>query len=154
MKVLLVASAGGHFEQLLQLLPALDGHDLVFVTDDRNPPRGGLPGPVHYLTKSQRDWRVLRNLAEAWRLLRREQPRVIVSTGAGCAVPVFLVGRLLGCRTLFIETFSAVRRPSLTGRLLYRVADVFVYQWEGLRAHYPRGVYGGPCFDLRDHGHA
>ena len=54
-----------------------------------------------------------------------------------------LVGRLLGIPTVFVETFTRIDRPSLTGRIMYRLAHRFLYQWPGLARYFPRAVYGG-----------
>ena len=55
-----------------------------------------------------------------------------------------LVGRLLGIPTLFIETFTRVSKPSLTGRIMSRLAKRFFYQWESLAPFYPKGIHSGP----------
>jgi UDP-N-acetylglucosamine:LPS N-acetylglucosamine transferase len=84
------------------------------------------------------------NLLEAWKILRMEKPRLILSTGAGPVVPFTLVGKFLGIKTVFIETFTRVTKPSLTGRLMYWLADRFFYQWRLLETFFPKGIYGGP----------
>jgi UDP-N-acetylglucosamine:LPS N-acetylglucosamine transferase len=58
-------------------------------------------------------------------------------------VPVSLVGKALGAKVIHVESASRVRRLSLTGRILYPVADLFFVQWEGLRERYPRAIYAG-----------
>ena len=68
---------------------------------------------------------------------------MILSTGAGPAVPFALVGRLLGIPSVFVETFTRISSPSLTARIMYRLAARFVYQWPALARYFPRGVYGG-----------
>ncbi len=93
---------------------------------------------------SERDWLFALNLWEAWKILRKEKPRLILSTGAGPAVAFALVGKVLGVPNIFIETFTRVNRPSLTGRIMYRLADRFYYQWRALEKFFPKGVYGGP----------
>ena len=65
----------------------------------------------------------------AWRLIRSERPDVILSTGSGLAVPFFLVGRLLGCRLVYVESLSRVHSLSLSGRVIIRIADAFFVQW-------------------------
>jgi UDP-N-acetylglucosamine:LPS N-acetylglucosamine transferase len=86
-------------------------------------------------------------LWEAFRILRKERPTAILSTGAGLAVPFAIVGRLFfGTRVVFVETFTRIERPSLTGRIMYWLAHDFFYQWPQLRAFFPRGCYGGPLF--------
>jgi len=99
---------------------------------------------TYFITHSERDWKVFLNLWECYHILRRERPRVVLSTGAGPVVPFAIVGRLFfGTRIVFIETITRVERPSLTGRLMYYLAHDFFYQWPGLERHFPNGRYGG-----------
>lgn len=84
------------------------------------------------------------NLCEAWHILRQERPSLVLSTGAGPAVPFALVGKLFRIPTLFIETFTRVTEPSLAGKLMYYLADRFFYQWRPLGRFLPKGIYGGP----------
>lgn len=86
----------------------------------------------------------LRNLALAWHVLRRDRPDVIVSDGAGVAVPFFLIGKLLGCRTVYIEVFDRIVSPTLTGRMCRPITDLFCVQWPEQQRHYPGSVVVGP----------
>jgi UDP-N-acetylglucosamine:LPS N-acetylglucosamine transferase len=72
---------------------------------------------------------LLWNLPVAWRTIRRQDPDVILSTGAALAVPFFLLGRLLGRRLVYVESLTRVERLSLSGRLVYPLADAFFVQW-------------------------
>ncbi len=102
-------------------------------------------GKTIFIAHSERDWRFLLNLWEAFRILHRERPKVILSTGAGPAVPFALVGRFLfGCRVVFIETVTRINAPSMTGKIMYLLAHDFFYQWESLARFFPRGRWGGP----------
>jgi len=103
-----------------------------------------MQGKTYFIRHSERDWLFFFNLLEAWKILRKERPRVILSTGAGPVVPFALVGKLLGVKTIFVETFTRVTKPSLTGRIMYRLADRFFYQWKPLESYFPKGIYGGP----------
>ena len=83
-----------------------------------------------------------RNLRLAWSLVRDYRPEVILSTGAALAVPFFIVGRLHGIRLVYVESFTRVSRPALSGRLVYPLADVFFVQWPtGNR--WRRAIYAG-----------
>lgn len=144
LKICVVSSVGGHLREVLQLRPALEPHDVFYVLNDETPIP--LPERRYRIAHAERDLRVLWNLVEAARILRRERPDVVLSAGAGPAVPVALVGKLLGATVIFVETFGAVTRPSLTGRLLYRLADHFFYQWGPLARFYPRGRHAGAVF--------
>lgn len=144
LKICVVSSVGGHLREVLQLREVYGAHDFFYILNDET--SVPLDAPVYRIAHAERDLRVLLNFAEVWPILRRERPDVILSTGAGPAVPVALVGKLLGARVIFIENFGAVETPSLTGRIMYRVADHFYYQWESLAPHFPRGRYAGAVF--------
>jgi beta-1,4-N-acetylglucosaminyltransferase len=148
-RVLLVASSGGHLLQLTQLrdqwpraervwvtFPTADAHSLLADEDVRfahHPTNRNVPN-------------LLRNLVLAFRLVRTLRPRAVVSTGAGVAVPFCYVGRLLGARVVFIESFSRTSSPSLTARLVYPVATAFFVQWPGVLPYFRRARYEGQLF--------
>ena len=67
----------------------------------------------------------------------------IIGAGPSISVPPSLAGKLLGAKVIHVESASRVTRPSLTGRLLYPVADLFFVQWEGLLERFPRARYAG-----------
>ncbi len=150
MKICLLSSAGGHLRQLLQLGPIVRDHDYFIVINDPKPAGLDLPVRKYVIARSQRDWKFVVNLVEAIRILRRERPQVIISAGPGCIVPFAIIGRVLGCKVIYIETASAVYQPTLTGRIMYYLADLFIYQWVYLRRFFPKGIYGGLIYDFRD----
>lgn len=83
-------------------------------------------------------WNLLRNLFLAVRVVIAERPRLIVSTGAGVAVPFFYIGKLFGAKTVFVEVVDRVDNPTLTGRLVKPVTDRYAAQWPEQLAKYPR----------------
>jgi UDP-N-acetylglucosamine:LPS N-acetylglucosamine transferase len=83
------------------------------------------------------------NLPLAWRLLTCYRPDVVVSNGAGVAFPFFLIARLLGRRTVYVEVYDRVDTATMTGRLCYPLSDLFLLQWEEQRRSYPKGVVIG-----------
>ena len=103
-----------------------------------------MKGKTHFIRHSERDLLFFSNLLEAWNILKEERPSLILSTGAGPIVPFSLIGKMFGVPTLYIETFTRVNRPSLTGRLMYRLADRFFYQWKPLGKIFQKGHYCGP----------
>lgn len=144
MKICIVSSCGGHLTEVRALKPAYDRHKHFYVLNDRVMLPDDMEGRTFFIRHSERDWLFVLNLWEAFRILRRERPRLILSTGAGPAVVFALVGKLFGIPSLFIETFTRVTRPSLTGRIMYRLANRFLYQWKPLGKFFPDGLYGGP----------
>lgn len=147
MKILLVASAGGHLQQLVWLAPWWSAHARTWVTFDTPDARGMLVGErivfAHHPTNRSLP-NLARNLRLARRVLRDERPDVIVSTGAGVAVPFFALARLAGARSVFLEPYDRVDGPSLTGRLVAPLADLVVLQRSEQRVFHPAGVWLGP----------
>ena len=76
----------------------------------------------------------------------REKPDVIVTTGALIVFPFCLYAKLMGTKVIYIETFARVNDRSLTGRLVYPLADLFLVQWESLLELYPKAKYVGGIF--------
>jgi beta-1,4-N-acetylglucosaminyltransferase len=142
-KICLVTSCGGHLSELRKLMAVYQPLDHFYVLDDRIELPADMSGRTYFVAHAERTWRVIVNVWEAWRILRRERPDVILSTGAGVAVSFGLVGKLFRLPMIFIECSTQVTQPSLAGRIMYHLADRFFYQWPGLDRHYPRGTYGG-----------
>jgi UDP-N-acetylglucosamine:LPS N-acetylglucosamine transferase len=143
MKVALVCSSGGHLAQLYRLEPWWREHDRFWVTFDTDDATSLLRDErtvwAHHPTTRNLP-NALRNLRLAWGVLRRERPDVVISDGAGVAVPFFVLARLLGIRTVYIEVVDRIETPTLTGRLVYPFADRLCAQWPEQIELYPRAV--------------
>jgi beta-1,4-N-acetylglucosaminyltransferase len=147
MKICIVSSCGGHLTEVRQLAETYAGFDHFYVLNDTVELPDDMRGRTYFIRHSERDWLFMVNLWEAVRILMHERPDVILSTGAGPVVPFALVGRLFfRTRVLFIETATRISQPSMTGRIMYRLAHKFYYQWRPLASHFPRGTYGGVVF--------
>jgi len=142
-KVCLVSSCGGHLAEIRALREAYEDLDFFYVLNDRIDLPADMAGRTYFITHSERDVKTIYNFFEALRILRRESPKVILSTGAGPAVPFALAGKLLRIPNIFVEISAQVMRPSLTGRIMYRLADRFYYQWPSLSRFFPAGIYSG-----------
>lgn len=147
--VLLVCSSGGHLTQLYNLRPWWERFRRLWVTFDKEDARSILVDETivaahHPTTRNIAN--LLRNTVLAWRVLRKYRPHLIVSTGAGVALPFFVLGRALGVRTIYIEVFDRIDAPSLTARLCYPLSDLFALQWEEQARFFPRGKVVGALF--------
>jgi beta-1,4-N-acetylglucosaminyltransferase len=148
-KICLASSVGGHLQEMLQLRPVYEQYAHFYILNDRISLPEAMQGKTYFIRHSERDLLFFWNLWEAFRVFWRERPTHLISTGAGLAGPLALGARAFGIKVMFIETFAAIHRPTLTGRLLYRIANRFVYQWPYLRDHYPAAQYAGTIFDIR-----
>jgi hypothetical protein len=140
-KVLAVASRGGHWMQLMRLLPALDGCEVVFVTvaDSYRPI---VPENKFYAVGDANRWNkfLLITLAGkiAW-IVCKERPEVVISTGAAPGYFAVLFGHLLGARTIWVDSIANIERLSMSGRLAGQHADLWLTQWPHLaRAEGPQ----------------
>ena len=133
--MLLVCSTGGHLLQLAALRPAWDHLSRAWVTFDKSDARSILSdervlfahGPTNRNVPN-----LVRNLVLAWRVVRRLRPSVVISTGAGVAVPFAWIARLHGATIVYVESFTRIDRPSLSFRLLRPVTNRTYAQWPEL----------------------
>ena len=111
MKVVLVCSSGGHLAQLYRLRPWWETHRRVWVTFETTDATSLLADEeavwaAHPTTRNVPN--ALRNLRLAWSVLRSERPDAVVSDGAGVAVPFFVIAKLLGISTVFLEVVDRI----------------------------------------------
>jgi beta-1,4-N-acetylglucosaminyltransferase len=143
MKLCIVSSCGGHLTEARALKPSYERYDHFYVLNNRLLLPSDMEGKTYFIQHSERDWLLFVNMWEAWRILRKERPSLILTTGAGLAVPFALVSKLYRIPIIFIEISTQVIAPSLTGRIMYCLADRFFYQWKPLEDYFPKAVYGG-----------
>lgn len=146
-KVLCVCSSGGHLDQMLAVLPAPEDYEVVFATFDKPDAVAKLEGYKSYwlhwpTNRSIKN--LFRNTVLALRVVRRERPHLIISTGAAAAVPFFFVGKFTGgTKNVFIECIDRISMPTLTAKLVRPVTDLYVCQWETQLSGYKERVHIG-----------
>ena len=144
-KICIVSSCGGHLTEVRNFLPAYEGYEYFYVLNDHAILPLDMQGKTEFITHSERDALFFKNLWEAFCILRKQKPDVLLSTGAGAIVPFAIVGRLFfGTKVIFIETITRINNPSMTGKIMYRLANHFYYQWRELEKFFPKGHFGGP----------
>lgn len=144
--VLLVCSAGGHLLQMSMLAEAWSDLSHAWVTLEREDSRSLLSGArvfYAYGPTNRSIPNLLRNIPLAWTLIRRLQPSVIVTTGAGIAVPFGWIGRLLGTKVVYVESVTRIHSPSLSYRLIRPAVSRVYAQWPELARALPGSRYAG-----------
>ena len=147
--VLLVCSPGGHLLQLHELREGWRGYGAAWVTLPRADARSLLRDDLVYWAHGPTNRSVpnlVRNLLLAHRLVRRLRPRVILTTGAGVAVPFAWLGRLHGARVVYIESLSRIDSVSLSCRLIRPFADRVYGQWPEFVEALPEAHFAGSVF--------
>lgn len=146
MKLLLVCSSGGHLAQLMCLRPWWSEHERHWVTFDTEDAISKLAGEDvtwahHPTTRNVKN--LARNTALAWSTMSRVRPDVVVTTGAGVAVPFFWLHRHFGATSVYLEVFDRIDTSTLTGRLCRPVTDLFLVQWPEQQRLYRSSVLLG-----------
>jgi beta-1,4-N-acetylglucosaminyltransferase len=146
MKICLVCSSGGHLLQLYVLKDWWRNHSRFWVTFKKEDAVSFLAGEEvywAYFPTNRNIKNLIRNAFLALKVLLKERPDLIVSTGAGVAIPFFYLGKLLRMKLIFIEVYDRIDSPTLTGKFVHPITDFFALQWEEQKRFYPKGKYLG-----------
>lgn len=149
MKICFVGSSGGHLTHLYMLKPFWNDKERFWVTFDKEDARSLLDGerfyPAYY--PSNRSIKALIiNSFRAIKILSKERPDLIISSGAAPAIPFFWIGKLFRAKTIYIEVFDRIDKSTISGKLCYPVTDRFIVQWEEMKQVYPKAIYLGSIF--------
>lgn len=133
-RILAVASGGGHWVQLQRVMPAFAGQHVTFVTVDPAY-REDVPDRTVLIVRDSTRWDrlgMLRLGVQMLGILLRVRPHVVISTGAAPGCMAILIGRLLGCRTIWLDSIANVEEMSMSGRLVRRFSQLWLTQWPHL----------------------
>ena len=153
--VLFVASTGGHLNELMQLKKMFNNYDFNLITEKTKSNmylKDMYKNRVYYLTYGTKDhpltypFKLLYNCFKSLYLYLKIHPDYIVTTGVHTAGPICCLGKFFGTRIIYIETFANMTSKTITGKLLYPIADKFIVQWESMKDIYPKATYGGWIF--------
>jgi UDP-N-acetylglucosamine:LPS N-acetylglucosamine transferase len=145
----LVGSSGGHLAHLVALRDVWHDADRFWVTFDTPDATSRLVGERTYWCHHPTNRNVpnlVRNTFLALRVIRRERPTLILTTGAGAAIPYLVLGRLSGARVVFLEVYDRIDSPTITGRIADRFAHHLFVQWPEQVRLYRRATLLGPVF--------
>ena len=149
-KVIFAASSGGHLTELLKLEKLFDEYDYILATEDTDVTRvlkddynikyvdyGPCKNKFKYVKT------IFKNLILTIKIVAKFKPDTIVSTGAQIGGFFCYVGKFFGAKVIYIETMAKIKDLSGTGKNVYKIADKFYVQWEGLTKKYKKAEYLG-----------
>mgnify|MGYP000946829442 CR=1 FL=1 len=151
-KICLVSSSGGHFEQLLCLRKLSEDYDCFILTEktkyNKNDKKIN-----HYIMQVNRKeplflLKMIGIFNKSLYILLKENPDIIISTGALSSIPMMILGRILKKKVIYLESFAKINSPTMTGKFIYKhkVADRFYVQWETMKEIYPDAIYLGGIY--------
>jgi len=144
LKICIVCSAGGHLTEIKLLEDLYKKWDHFFITFKRNNSINLSKKEKVYFIKdpSRNPISLLITTIQTLVILLKEKPDLIISNGAGVAIPACYIAKLIGKKVIFIESFCRME-PSLSGKFAYPVADLFLVQYPQLKKEYKKAVYTG-----------
>ena len=154
-KVMFISSTGGHFYEMSQLKSMLEKYDYYIVTEktcDKMYLKDKYPNKVSYLVYGTKDhiltypFKLIINCFKSLFIYLKVRPKVIITTGAHTAGPMCCIGKIFGSKIIFIETMANLTTKTITGKIIYKFADLFIVQWDSMLKLYPKAKYGGWIF--------
>lgn len=138
-----ISSGGGHLKELKDAIPS-HYKDVHYITFKNGHTSNSLKDNKHSFVIDPHNSKIkyFVNALQSFFLFIIIRPKVIVSTGAGIAIPFMIIGHIFGSKIIFIETGARIFTPSKTGEFLYKFSDLFIVQYEPLRKKYPHSILG------------
>ncbi|WP_274649399.1 PssD/Cps14F family polysaccharide biosynthesis glycosyltransferase [Paenibacillus humicola] len=152
LKICLICSTGGHLAQMKEIIPVVKQYRYILITEKNKTVENLRDSCKTYFLVQQERKNILivlilfLNVIKSIYFFVKEQPDIIISTGAGAVIPFCFLGKLFRKKIMFIESFAKIKSPTLTGQLIYRISDKFYVQWEELLKFYPKAEYRGKIY--------
>lgn len=152
-KIIFISSSGGHFTQLLQLEQLFKKYEYLLITE-KNQVVSGLSNKYNikflkYFTRKKIfsfPLIFIYNSILSLYYIIVFKPDFIISTGAGATVPMCYIGKMLGKKIIFIESYARKSSKSLSGKLIYPISYLFIVQWDSMLKLYPKAKCFGPIY--------
>ena len=154
-KVLFISSTGGHLVEMMQLKDMFNNYDYHIITEKTKSNlklKSKYKERIDFLMYGTKDhilvypFKLLYNCFKSLLLYVKIHPDYIITTGAHTAGPMCCIGKLLGSRIIYIETFANMTTKTISGKMIYPISDEFIVQWESMLKLYPDATYGGWIF--------
>ena len=154
-KVMFISSMGGHLTELMQLKSLFNKYDYKIVTEKHKSTIGlkdEYKDKIEYLSTGNRNnmfkyiFTLPYNFIKSFILFIKFKPDIVITTGAHTCVAMCYFAKLFRKKVIYIESFANIETKTLTGKLIYPIADVFVVQWKSMLKFYPKAKYEGWIF--------
>lgn len=154
-KVIFISSTGGHLSELMQLKRIFNNYDYHIITEKTDTTiklKNEYGKRIDYLVYGARNYlfsyifKFSYNVIKSFFLYFKIRPDVIVTTGAHTAVPICYIAKLFKKKIIFVESFARVNSKSMSGKMINKIADVFLVQHKELLDVYENSTYKGDLY--------
>lgn len=151
LKICFAASSGGHYDQIIQLLPLMKKYKSFIITEKVDFNLNTENIKTYYLKQLNRKEKkaiikLFFNFIKSLYIFIKERPDYMISTGVLSTIPMALIVKFFRKKLIYIESFSSTNVPTLTGKFLYKFSDRFYVQWEEMLKIYPKAIYIGGIY--------
>lgn len=145
-KICVIASAGGHLSQLLSIRSVWEGLDVVYIsTGDMVREKLERMGKTYIVNECNREHpiKTLVVTGECLRIVYRERPDIVLSTGAAPGFLTCLWGKMFGAKVIWLDSIANAESLSMSGQMIRFIADLTLSQWPDVAAKYRNVEYAG-----------
>lgn len=151
-QILFISSTGGHLDELLQLKPMFENYKYHLITEKTQSTlslKDKYPNKVNYLIFGTKDhkltypFKFIFNCILSLYYYIKIKPDYIITTGTHTAVPICYIGKFFNSKIIFIETFANIDTKTLSGTIIYPIANLFLVQWPNMQKLYRKSKYVG-----------
>jgi len=151
MKIGFAASSGGHLEQLMMLKTLMEKYPSFTLTEKGSFLSSKTVNKKIELKQINRKekfflFKFLIIFLKSYKIYKQEKPDLIITTGALITIPIALITKIHGGKIIYIESFAKIDSLTITGKIMYKIADEFIVQWPNLKDKYSNAVYGGGIY--------
>lgn len=158
MRICITCAAGGHLNQIMNIMDAFKDHEIIFVTINSETTENlGKVANTYYIKDIPKPIRIgkveLSNLSFLFylvsilpyciKILYKEKPSIVFGNGGPATICLCGLGKLIGCKIVYLESLARVNDLSVTGKFVYNIADLFLVQWDSLTIKYNKAKYWG-----------
>lgn len=152
-KVMFICSAGGHLTEMLKIESLFKKYDYLLVTE-KNKISLDLKNKYNteYLMYGSRYYPFkyifvfTYNFFRSIYLFFKFKPDLLYTTGAHTCVIMCYLAKIFKKKIIFVEVFDRITSPTLAGRLVHGIADVFIVQHKELLVKYKKAKYIGGVY--------
>ncbi len=154
-KVMFISSSGGHLAELLRMKKLMNKYESYIVTEKNQSTidlKNIYSGKISFLAHTSRKplikfiFKFVFNILKSLLIYMKFRPNIIVTTGASCVVPMCYIGKAMGSKIIYIESYARVETLSMAGKSISKIADLYFVQHEELNSKFENTTYEGGLF--------
>ena len=141
LSICIPSSCGGHLKEVMMYKETFSSHNIFYILNDKINNQDFLnKNKVYFISHIENYIFVLINFIQAYAILKKTKPDLVISTGASPAFVISIISKFFfKSKIIYIESITRLKSPSKTGKLMYFISDLFIYRHPKLLKFFPKG---------------